>query len=434
MKVSWEKLERNQGVLIVEVEAEKVSVALDKAFKKVAAKANIPGFRKGKVPRSIFEAKFGAESLFQDALDFLLPEAYTEAVKETGIDPIDRPEITDVEPIVKGQALKFTAKVTVKPEVQLGDYKGIEVTELTSEISDEEIATELKNLQQRHAELVVIEDGPALNGDKTSIDYVGTVDGVPFEGGKGEKHSLELGSNSFIPGFEVQVEGMSIGDEKDIIVTFPDDYHVADLKGKEAVFKVLLHEIKRKNLPELDDEFAKDISEFDTLDEFKADLAKRLQVKSKQKVIRNKESQVIEKVTATAEVDIPKVMVEAEIEIMYKDFANRLKSQGMDLEMYYQFSGQNEDILKEQISGDAEKRVRNNLVLAAIANAENIVISEEELAEELMVIAQTHKRTVEEIHSILTANGNLEDMKAEMVIKKTIDYLVEHSKTVAVVA
>jgi trigger factor len=433
MKASWEKIEKNQGVLTIEVDTEQVSVALDKAFKKVSAKANIPGFRKGKVPRSIFEAKFGVESLYQDALDILLPEAYTQAVKETEIDPIDRPEV-DVLQMVKGQPLKFTAKVEVKPEVQLGDYKGIEVAETSKEVSAEELDAELVKLQQRHAELIVVDEGQAENGDSTVIDFEGFVDGVAFEGGKGEKYALELGSNSFIPGFEAQIVGMSIGDDKDIEVTFPEDYQSEDLKGKAATFKVKLHEIKRKNLPELDDEFAKDVSEFDTLEEFKADLTKRLEEKNEQAAKREKETLVVDQVAAAAQVDVPQVMIDSEVDFMFDDFANRLKTQGMNLEMYYQFSGQSEADLKDQMKSDAEKRVRNNLVLEAVAKAENIEVSDEDLNEELDKMAQTYKRTVDEIRSILAANGSLGNMKSELVVKKTIDFLLENSKTVQTVA
>ncbi|QGQ95352.1 trigger factor [Paenibacillus psychroresistens] len=429
MKASWEKIEKNHGVLTIEVEADQVSVGLDKAFKKVSAKANIPGFRKGKVPRSIFEAKFGVESLYQDALDILLPEAYSQAVKETGINPIDRPEV-DVQQMEKGQPLKFTAKVEVKPEVQLGEYKGLEIADTAKEVTTEELEAELTKLQQRHAELIVVEEGQAENGDSTIIDFDGYLDGVAFEGGKGERHALELGSNSFIPGFEDQVVGMGIGDDKDIEVTFPEDYQAEELKGKAVVFKVKLHEIKRKNLPALDDEFAKDVSEFDTLEEFKVDLSKRLAEKNDQTAKRDQENQLVELVAASADVAIPQVMVDAEVELMLNDFANRLKSQGMTLEMYFQFSGQDESVLKAQMSGDAEKRVRNNLVLEAVAKAEGIEVTDEELTEELDKMAQTYKRTIEDIRSILEANGNLESMKLELVVKKTIDFLLANSKVV----
>jgi trigger factor len=433
MKASWEKIEKNKVQLQIEVDADQVAVALDKAFKKVAPKINVPGFRKGKVPRAIFEAKFGVESLYQDAIDIILPEAYMEAIQQNEIVPVDRPEV-DVQQFAKGQALQFTATVAVKPEVTLGEYKGIEVPEKTSEVTAEEIQAELERLQQRHAELVVIEEGAAQNGDTVVLDFDGYVDGVPFEGGKSEKYTLELGSGSFIPGFEEQVVGLSAGDEKDIEVKFPEDYHSEELKGKAAVFKIKLHDIKRKNLPELDDEFAKDVSEFDTLDEFKQDIEKRLldrKVKSNQQEI---ETAVVEKAAEAAEVEIPQAMVETEVDQMFKDFTNRLQMQGMDLNMYFQFTGQNEEVVKEQMKGDAEKRVRNNLVLEAIGKAENIEASEEELTEELEKMAQQYQRSLEEIRTILSANGGLESLKSELTVKKTVDFLVENSKLVASVA
>lgn len=428
MKASWEKIEKNLGVLTVEVEPEKVAVALDKAFKKVVSKITVPGFRKGKVPRVIFEKRYGVESLYQDALDIILPESYIAAVKETGIEPIDRPEV-EVEQFGKGKELKFTAKVQVKPEVQLGEYKGLEVEEKDATVSPEDIDAELKRLQQRHAELVVIDEGAAQQGDVTVIDFEGFIDGKPFEGGKAEKYQLEIGSGSFIPGFEEQIVGMELGDEKDIQVTFPDNYHAEELKGKQATFKVKLHDIKRKNLPELDDEFAKDVSEFDTLEEFKQDIEKRLKEQKVQEQKRAKEAAVVEKASANAQVDIPQVMIDNEVERMMNDFANRLRMQGMNLELYYQFSGQNEETMKEQMRGDAEKRVRNNLVLEAIAAAENISVSDEELNEELENLAKTLQRPVDELRSMMEANGTLEGLKDDLVLRKTVDFLVEHSKT-----
>jgi trigger factor len=263
MKATWEKIEKNLGVLEVEVGAERVTAALDKAFNKVVKKANVPGFRKGKVPRPIFESRFGVESLYQDAIDILLPEAYGEAVEQTDIFPVDRPEV-DIEQFGKGQSFIFKAKITVKPEVTLGVYKGVEVPVQKAEVTEDELNAELKRLQERHAELVVVEDEAAVLGDITVIDFDGSVDGVQFEGGQAERHSLELGSNSFIPGFEEQVVGMGTGDFKDVEVTFPENYQAENLAGKAAIFKVKLHEIKRKQLPALDDEFAIDVSEFDT--------------------------------------------------------------------------------------------------------------------------------------------------------------------------
>lgn len=429
MKSSWEKIEKNQVVLDIEVDAEQVAAALDKAFKKVVQKINVPGFRKGKVPRSIFEAKFGVESLYQDALDILLPEAYVKAVEESGIEPVDRPDV-DVEKMAKGQPLKFKATVIVKPEVELGNYKGLEIAEKPVVVSAEEIDEELKRLQNRHAELVVLEEGAVENGDIAIIDFEGFVDGAAFEGGKAEKYSLELGSGSFIPGFEEQLVGMSKGDAKDIEVTFPADYHSEELKGKPAVFKVTLHEIKRKSLPALDDEFAKDVSEFDTLEEFKQDIEKRLKERKEQEKQKEKETSVVEKAVAAAKVDIPEVMIDSEAEQMVRDFENRLKTQGMNLELYCQFTGQNEQSLKEQMKADAEKRVRNNLVLETIAKAENITASEEDINKELEDMAKQYQRSAEELRNILNANGHLESLKSDLTIRKTVDFLVEQSKVV----
>jgi len=427
MKASWEKIEKNVGVLDIEVEADQVAVALDKAFKKVVAKVNVPGFRKGKVPRPIFEAKFGVESLYQEALDIVVPEAYVEAVAETGITPVDRPEV-DVEQFGKGQVLKFKAKVVVKPEVELGEYKGIELEAQDASVTAEEVNEELEKLQKRHAELIPVEEGAAENGDVVSIDFEGFVDGVAFEGGKAEKYSLELGSGSFIPGFEEQVVGLNKGEDKDITVNFPENYHSEELKGKEAVFKIHLHDIKRKNLPALDDEFAKDVSEFETLEEFKQDLENKLKERKQAEVQRNKEAEIVEKVAAAATVEIPSVMIDNEAEQMLKEFENRLRTQGMNIEMYYQFTGQNDEAMKEQMRGDAEKRVLNNLVLEAVAKAESIEATEEEVEEELDKMSEMYRRPVRELRSILEANGSMNDLKHDVVVKKTVEFLLANSK------
>lgn len=429
MKATWEKIEKNLGVLEVEVEAERVSVALDKAFQKVAKKANVPGFRKGKVPRPIFEARYGVESLYQDAIDILLPEVYGEAIDQVEIFPVDRPEV-DVEQFGKGETFKFKAKVTVKPEVQLGDYKGIEVPAQNLEVSDEELSQELERLQQRHAELVVLDEEAAQNGDTVVIDFDGSVDGVPFEGGKAERYSLELGSNTFIPGFEEQVVGLATGDFKDVTVTFPEAYQVAELANKEAVFAVKVHEIKRKQLPALDDEFAKDVSEFDTLEEYKEDLKKQLLARKEKEGLSVREGIVVDKVGDNAEVEIPEAMVQSEVQNMVRDFDNRLHSQGMNLEMFLNFSGQTIEDLQEQMKGDAQKRVRNNLVLEAIAKAEGIVATEEEINKEVADMAVAYKRSAEDILNILAANGSLNSLNEDVTLRKTIQFLIENSKEV----
>lgn len=429
MKATWEKIESNTVSLTVEVDADKVATSLDQAFKKVVAKVNVPGFRKGKVPRSIFESKFGIESLYQDAIDILLPEAYTAAVNETGIEPVDRPEV-DVTQFAKGQAFIFTAKVTVKPEVTLGNYKGVEVTKATAEVTEEEIAAELERLQQRHAELNVVEEGAAQEGDVSVIDFDGYVDGEAFEGGKAERYSLELGSGSFIPGFEEQVVGMELGDFKDVEVTFPESYHAENLAGKPAVFKVKLHELKRKTLPALDDEFAKDVSEFDTLDEYKKDLAVKLGENKEKEAAQALEAEVISKVAEAATVEVPDAMVETEQNYMLQDFENRLRSQGMTLDLYYQFSGQNEQVLRDQMKGDAEKRVLNNLVLEAIAKAEALEVSEEDINEELENLSKAYNRPAEEIRTIFAQNGNLANLSEDLLLRKAIKFIVDASVAV----
>ncbi|WP_314587083.1 trigger factor [Paenibacillus terrigena] len=427
MKASWEKIEKNLGVLQVEVDAERVTGALDKAFKKVVQKVAVPGFRKGKVPRPIFEKRFGIESLYQDAIDILLPEVYTEAITETNIEPVDRPEI-DVEQFGKGENFVFKAKVMVKPEVKLGEYKGISVPVESVTVTDEEVAAELERLQQRHAELVVIDEDTAKEGDTVIIDFEGFVDGNPFEGGKGERYSLELGSKSFIPGFEEQLIGLGTGDFKDVDVTFPEVYHAEELAGKPAVFKVKLHEIKRKQLPVLDDEFAKDVSEFDTLDEFKADLIKQISDRKVKENEAKREGEIVEKAAEAAEVEIPQPMIDTEVESMVRDFDNRLRAQGMNLDMFMTFSGQTIEDMKGQMATDAEKRVRNNLVLEQIAKEENIVATEEDVTEELSKMAEAYKRSTDEIRSILSANGSLANLQEEVAIRKTVQFLVDNSK------
>lgn len=427
MKASWEKIEKNLGVLQVEVDAERVAVALDKAFKKIIVKVNVPGFRKGKVPRPIFEKRFGVESLYQDAIDILLPEVYTEAIQETNIEPVDRPEV-DVEQFAKGESFIFKAKVTVKPEVKLGEYKGIEVAVEEAVVTEEEVTAELERLQQRHAELVVIDEDTAKEGDTVIIDFEGFVDGTAFEGGKGERYTLELGSKSFIPGFEEQLVGLGTGDFKDVEVTFPEVYHAEELAGKAAVFKVKVHEIKRKQLPALDDEFAKDVSEFDTLDAFKEDLNKQIKERKQKENEGKREAEIVEKAAEAAEIEIPQAMIDTEVDHMVRDFDNRLQAQGMNLDMFMTFSGQTIEDMKQQMQADAQKRVRNNLVLEQIAKEENIVATDEDVNEELSQMAEAYKRSTDEIRSILSANGSLANLTEEVAIRKTVKFLVDNSK------
>ncbi|MBD1381174.1 trigger factor [Metabacillus arenae] len=428
MSVKWEKLEGNEGVLTVEVDAETFNTALDSAFKKVVTKVNIPGFRKGKVPRGLFEQRFGVESLYQDALDIILPVEYPKAVDEAGIDPIDRPEI-DVEQIEKGQNLIFTAKVTVKPEVKLGEYKGLEVEKEDAAVSDEDIENELKTLQERQAELVVKEDGKVEEGDTVVLDFEGSVDGEVFEGGTAENYSLEIGSGQFIPGFEEQLVGLEAGGEKDVEVNFPEEYHAENLAGKPAVFKVKIHEIKAKELPALDDEFAKDVNEeVETLEELKTKTRERLEESKKNEVEAKLRDSLVEKASENAEVDIPEVLVENEVDRMMKEFEQRLQMQGMNLELYFQFSGQDEEALKAQMQEDAQKRVKFNLTLEAIAAAENLEVSDEDVEKELAHMAEMYKMPVENIKQAI---GSTDSLKEDLKVRKAIDFLVENCSYVA---
>jgi len=423
MSVKWEKQEGNEGVLTVEVDAETFNKALDDAFKKVVKQVSIPGFRKGKVPRGLFEQRFGVESLYQDALDILLPVEYPKAIDEAGIEPVDRPEI-DVEKIEKGESLIFTAKVTVKPEVKLGDYKGLNVEKDDTAVTDEDVQEELKGMQNRQAELVVKEEGAIENGDTVVLDFEGFVDGEAFEGGKAENYSLEVGSGSFIPGFEEQLVGLEAGAEKDVEVTFPEEYHAEDLAGKPAVFKVKIHEIKAKELPALDDEFAKDVDEeVETLAELTEKTKKRLEEAKENEAEGKFREELVAKASENAEVDIPQAMVDTELDRMMKEFEQRLQMQGMNLELYFQFSGQDEDALKEQMKEDAAKRVKSNLTLEAIAAAENLQVSDEEVEEELSKMAEAYNMPIENIKQAI---GSTEAMKEDLKVRKAIDFLVEN--------
>ncbi|MCJ2147407.1 trigger factor [Bacillus sp. B19-2] len=423
MSVKWEKQEGNEGVLTVEVDADTFNKALDDAFKKVVKQVSIPGFRKGKVPRGLFEQRFGVEALYQDALDILLPVEYPKAVEEAGIEPVDRPEI-DVEKIEKGENLIFTAKVTVKPEVKLGEYKGLGIEKDDTAVTDEDVQNELKSLQERQAELVVKEDGKVEEGDTVVLDFEGFVDGEAFEGGKAENYSLEIGSGSFIPGFEDQLVGLEAGAEKDVEVTFPEEYHAEELAGKPAVFKVKIHEIKAKELPELNDEFAKDVDEeVETLAELTEKTKKRLEEAKENEADAKLREELVVKAAENAEADIPQAMVDTELDRMMKEFEQRLQMQGMNLELYFQFSGQDENALKEQMKEDAEKRVKSNLTLEAIAKAENLQVTDEEVEEELSKMAEAYNMPVENIKQAI---GSTEGMKEDLKVRKAIDFLVEN--------
>ena len=427
MTATWEKKEGNEGLLTVTVPAEKVNKALDKAFKKVVKQINVPGFRKGKVPRPIFEQRFGVEALYQDAVDILLPEAYGEAIEETGIKPVDQPEV-NVTQIEKGKDFEFEATVTVEPEVELGDYKGLEIEKQETELTDEELQESIDHSLSHLADMVVKEDGVVENGDTVNIDFSGSVDGEAFEGGQAEKYDLEIGSGSFIPGFEEQLEGLKTGEEKDVVVTFPEEYHAEELAGKEATFKTKINEIKFKEVPELDDEIANELdSEANSVDEYKENLRKRLAEQKETNAENVEKEEAINKASENAKIDIPQAMINTELDRMVQEFAQRIQQQGLDLQTYFQISGQDESQMREQMKGDAEQRVKTNLTLIAIADAENIEVSEEDIDKELEKMSSQFNLSVEDIKNTL---GNTDIIKNDVRIQKVIDLLRDNAKLV----
>lgn len=425
MTANWEKKEGNTGVLSIEVSSERFDTALDEAFKKVVKQVDVPGFRKGRVPRQIFEQRFGVESLYQDAIDLVLPEAYTEAVTEAGIEPVAQPEI-DIEHVEKGDALKFTATVTVKPEVELGEYKGLEVEVAPTEVTDEEVDQEIEATREKHADLVAIEDGEVANGDTVVMDFEGFVDGEAFEGGQAENYSLEIGSGQFIPGFEDQLIGAKPGSDLEVNVEFPEEYHSEELAGKAAMFKVKLHDVKRKDLPELDDEFAKDVNEsFESFEDLKKDIRANLEKTKGEESEMAKKDSLVEQATENANIDVPSAMVETEKDRMLEEFSQRLQSQGMTMDMYYQFAQTDEEGMKAQFEGDAEKRVRMNLTLEAIAEKEEIEVSDEAVDEEIEKMAEMYGRSADEIKQILMMQGGTDQLKSDLRIRKALDLLSE---------
>ncbi|RHW33382.1 trigger factor [Lysinibacillus yapensis] len=427
MSAKWEKQEGNIGTLTIEVPAEEVNKALDKAFAKVVKQINVPGFRKGKMPRPMFEKRFGVEALYQDALEILVPDAYSNAIDETGITPVDYPEIDGTENFAKGQGFTFTAKVTVKPEPKLGEYKGLEVTKASAEVTDEEVEAQIEEQLARKAELELKEDEAIVEGDTAVIDFEGFLGEEAFEGGKGEDYPLEIGSGSFIPGFEEQLVGLKAGESKDVAVTFPEEYHAEELAGKEATFKVTVKEVKTKVLPELNDEFAKEIDpEVESLDALRAKLKEQAAEQKKADAESALRDELVEKAAENAEVEIPESMTHNEIHRMIEEFGQRLQMQGMNLDLYYQFSGQDENALHEQMRPEAEKRVLVSLVLEAIAKAENIEVTEEDVNAELEKMSAQFGMTTDQILTAL--GGTKEILENDIRTQKTVEFLVENAK------
>ncbi|KGG80213.1 trigger factor [Caloranaerobacter azorensis H53214] len=420
------KKENYNVTLKIEIDEKKFKEGVQKAYLKNRHKFNIPGFRKGKAPRKIIEARYGEGIFYEDAINIVFPEAYNEAIKQHNLKPVDRPVI-DIEQIESGKPVVFTAEVIVKPEVKLGDYKGIEVEKIEYNVTEKDVEDELKSMQERNARLVEVTDRPAKEGDILTIDYEGYVDGEKFEGGTAYNQILEIGSGKFIPGFEEQLIGKNKDEEFEINVKFPEEYHAKDLAGKDATFKIKIHEIKEKDLPELDDEFAKDVSEFDTLDELKEDIKKRLEKQAKDREKAERENKVIEKVIEAAEVDIPEVMIDNEVDYQLRNFEFTLRYQGLDLNKYLELTNTKVEDLKEKFRPEAEKTVKTELVLEAIAEKENIKETEEDLDEELKKIADGYGQDFEKFKKNIREE-ELEYIKEGIIRRKTVEFLVENAK------
>ena len=426
MSVQVEKLEKNMAKLTVEVSAEDFKAAIKKAFNKNKNRFAIPGFRKGKAPQAMIEKMYGEGVFYEDAADEAINASYAEAMKESGLDIVSRPEVT-IEKIGKDEPFVYSALVAVKPEVTLGQYKGVEVEKADASVSAEDVEAELKKVQEQNARLLTVEDRGVEDGDQTVIDFEGFVDGKGFEGGKAEDYPLTIGSHSFIDTFEEQLIGKKIGEECEVNVTFPTEYHAADLAGKPATFKVTVKEIKVKELPELNDEFASEVSEFDTLDEYKKDVEKKLAEKKEIEANSKNEDAVVAKVVENATMEIPDKMIDAQAENMVQDMARRMQSQGLSLDMYLKYTGMTVEQMKEQARPDAEKRIRTRLVLEAVAQAENIQISDEKVDEEVAKMAEAYKMVVEKLKSYMS-ESDVKQMKEDLAVQQAVDLLVAEAK------
>lgn len=425
MTANWEKTGTNDGVLTFEISEEIIKQEMDKVFNKVKKNVSVPGFRKGKVPRHVFNNIYGEESLFEDALNGALPDAYSQAIEEAGLDPVSQPKI-DIKSMEKGQPWVIAAEVTVKPEVKLGEYKNLKVEKQDRVVSDEDVENNLKEKQERQAELVLKEEGAEL-GDTAVIDYEGFVDGVAFEGGKDQNHSLELGSNQFIPGFEEQLVGVKAGEEKDVVVTFPEDYQAEDLKGKEATFKVIVHEIKTKQLPALDDEFAKDVDEeVASLDELKAKIRKELEESKTAAADEAVQDLALRQAVDNAEiVELPHVMVHDEVHRQMDLFLNDMQRQGISPELYYQITGTTEKDLHVQMESDADVRTKTSLVLEQIIKDENIVVSEEEVAAEIEELAKQYNMDADRVRGLVSPDMLTNDIQMKKAMSIITDSAIE---------
>ncbi len=423
MSIEVKETEKNVREFDLEISAADFDEAIQKAYKKNLKRFNIPGFRKGKVPFKIVEQYYGKGVFYDDAINFAFPAAYDAAIKETGLEPVDRPEV-DIKELEDGKPVVLSVRVTVKPAVKLGEYKGIEVEKAEYNVSDADVEKELEIKREQNARMIDIDDRAVENGDIANIDYEGFLDGVPFEGGKGEGHRLTIGSGQFIPGFEEQLIGKNIGDEFEVNVTFPEEYHAEELKGKPAVFKVKINGITKRELPELDDEFAKDISEKDTLDELKAEIKEDLEKKAKDTADAENRNKVIDKVLENVEVEIPEVMVESQIDNIIRDFEMRLSYSGMKLDQYLKYIGSDLTKFREQFKEQAKKQVKTSLMLEEVAKLEKVEATEEEIDAELSKMAEQYKMELDKVRELMQGEY-LESLKNDIAINKTVDLLVE---------
>lgn len=426
MSLQVEKLENNMAKLTIEVGADELDKAIESAYQKQKSRISIPGFRKGKVPRQVVEKMYGKEIFYEDAANILVPDAYENAVDECEEEIVSSPKLEVIQ-VEAGKPFIFTATVALKPEVKLGKYKGIKVDKADVEVTEDEINEVIEKERDNNARNISVEDRPVKDGDITVIDFEGFVDDTAFEGGKGENYPLTIGSGAFIPGFEEQLIGAEIGKEVEVKVTFPEDYHADDLKGKEAVFKCTVKEIKEKELPDVDDEFASEVSEFDTLEEYKADIKKDLEEKKAKEAKEAKEDAVVDAIIEASEMDIPEAMIETQQKQMVDEFAQRITMQGLSMEQYFQFTGSNYSQMIEQVKPQAEKRIKSRLVMEAVAAAENLEVTDEDYDKEIEVMAEAYQMEADKVKEMLGKKEEKE-IRKDLAVRKAVEFVVENSK------
>lgn len=426
MSLQVEKLEKNMAKLTIEASAEDLEKAIEKVYQKQKKQINVPGFRKGKVPRQIVEKMYGKEVFYEDAANELIPDAYDKALSECEEDIVSSPKI-EVTQIEAGKPFIFTATVALKPEVKLGKYKGVKIDKIDAEVTEEDVDAEINRERENNARTITVEDRPVKDGDLTTLDFEGFVDGVAFDGGKGENYPLTIGSGAFIPGFEEQLVGAKIGEEVEVKVTFPEDYQAENLKGKDAVFKCTVREIKEKELPEVDDEFASEVSEFDTLAEYREDVKKNLTEKKEKDAKNARESAAIKAVVDEAEMEIPEAMLETQQKQMVDEFAQRITMQGLSMEQYFQFTGMTYEKMVEQMKPQAEERIKSRLVLEAVASAENIEVTDEDYEQELKTMAEVYQMEADKIKELM-GEREKKNIMQDIAVRKAAEFVAENAK------